>query len=48
MMPDDGPRTALKALLRFDASQLRADQIDLAKTFTNEFAQRANVHPRKA
>jgi NitT/TauT family transport system substrate-binding protein len=41
VMPEDGPRTALKALLRFDASQIRAGQVDLARSFTNEYAKRA-------
>ncbi|MDB5868504.1 MAG: transporter substrate-binding protein [Polaromonas sp.] len=38
--PDEGPRTALKALSSFGAS-IGADKIDLAKTYTNVFAQRA-------
>jgi len=41
LIPDDGPRTALKALAAFEPS-IKPDQIDLAKTFTNEFARRAN------
>lgn len=41
LMPEDGPRTALKALLRFDASQLKPGQVELGKTFTNEYAKRA-------
>lgn len=40
IIPDEGPRTALKALASFDAS-IKADKIDLAKTYTNEFARRA-------
>ena len=40
IIPDDGPRTALKALASFDSS-IKADKIDLAKTYTNEFARRA-------
>ncbi len=40
IIPDDGPRTALKALASFDPS-IKADKIDLAKTYTNEFARRA-------
>ena len=40
ILPDDGPGTALKALASFDAS-IKADKIDLAKTYTNEFARRA-------
>ena len=40
MIPEDGARTALKALASFDSS-IKADKIDLAKTYTNEFARRA-------
>ena len=40
IIPDDGPRTALKALASFDA-RIRPEKVDLAKTYTNEFAQRA-------
>ena len=40
MMPADGPKTALNAIASFDTS-VKADKIDLAKTFTNEFARRA-------
>ena len=40
IIPEEGPRTALKALASFDAS-IKSDRIDLAKTFTNNFAQRA-------
>ncbi|HEX5285360.1 MAG TPA: ABC transporter substrate-binding protein [Polaromonas sp.] len=40
IIPDDGARTALKALASFDPS-IKADKIDLAKTYTNEFARRA-------
>src|SRR5258706_120692 len=40
VVPDDGPRTALKALASFD-STVRADAIDLSRTFTNTFARRA-------
>lgn len=36
----DGPKTALDAIASFDTS-VKADRIDLAKTFTNEFARRA-------
>ena len=39
LMPEDGPRTALKAHLRFD-SALRADSLDLARTYTNEFTRK--------
>jgi NitT/TauT family transport system substrate-binding protein len=40
MFPEDGPRTALKALASFEAG-VRPDKIDLGKTFTNDFARRA-------
>jgi len=40
LMPEDGPRTTLRALSDFDPS-LKADRIELGKTFTNEFARRA-------
>ena len=40
MLPDDGARTALKALASFVPS-IKSDKIDLAKTYTNEFARRA-------
>ena len=40
LMPDDGPRTALRALAGFDAT-VKEDKIRLSSTFTNEFAQRA-------
>lgn len=40
MIPDEGPRTALKALASFDQS-IKADKIELSKTYTNEFAKKA-------
>ncbi|WP_309682911.1 ABC transporter substrate-binding protein [Polaromonas sp.] len=40
LIPEDGVRTALKALASFDPS-IKADKINLAKTYTNEFARRA-------
>ena len=40
IIPDDGPRTALRALASFDSS-VKPDKVDLAKTYTNEFARRA-------
>jgi NitT/TauT family transport system substrate-binding protein len=40
MMPDDGPKTALKALASFEA-EVQPQKIDLSKTYTNEFARRA-------
>jgi len=42
VFPDEGARTALRALASFDAT-LKADRIDLAKTYTNEFALRAKA-----
>jgi NitT/TauT family transport system substrate-binding protein len=39
-MPDDGPRTALRALSSFEP-EVHPDKIELAKTYTNEFARRA-------
>ena len=40
VMTDDGPRTALRALASFEP-EIKPDKIDLAKTYTNEFARRA-------
>lgn len=40
VLPDDGARTALKALASFEPS-VKADKIDLARTYTNDFARRA-------
>ncbi len=40
LMPDNGPRTALRALASFNPD-IKADKIDLTKTFTNAFARRA-------
>lgn len=40
IVPDDGPKTALKALASFETS-IKADKIDLKKIYTNEFARRA-------
>ena len=40
LMPDDGPRTALRALATFEPA-VKAERIDLARTFTNDFARRA-------
>jgi NitT/TauT family transport system substrate-binding protein len=39
LMPDDGPRTVLKALAGFDAG-IRADKIDLARSYSNEFVKK--------
>ncbi|MES2942611.1 MAG: ABC transporter substrate-binding protein [Pseudomonadota bacterium] len=40
IIPEEGTRTALKALASFDPA-IKAEKIDLSKTFTNEFARRA-------
>jgi NitT/TauT family transport system substrate-binding protein len=40
LMPEDGPRTALRALASFEP-EVQPQKIDLAKTYTNEFARRA-------
>jgi NitT/TauT family transport system substrate-binding protein len=40
IMPDEGPRTALRALASFEP-EIKPEKIDLAKTYTNEFARRA-------
>lgn len=40
LLPDEGPKTALKALASFEPS-IKPDRIDLAKTYTNDFARRA-------
>ena len=40
LMPENGPRTALRALAWFNPD-IKAGKVDLAKTFTNAFARRA-------
>lgn len=40
MLPEDGAKTALKALASFEPS-VKADKIELGKTYTNDFARRA-------
>ncbi|WP_332815594.1 ABC transporter substrate-binding protein [Ramlibacter sp.] len=40
VLPDEGARTALRALSSF-LPAVKSDRIDLAKTYTNEFARRA-------
>ena len=40
MLPEEGARTAVKALASVDAT-IRADRIDLGRTYTNDFARRA-------
>jgi NitT/TauT family transport system substrate-binding protein len=42
LFPEEGGKTALRALRSFDAT-LKADKIDLSKTFTNQFALRAKA-----
>ena len=43
MFPDEGGKTALRALASFEPG-LKADKIDLARTYTNEFARKAKLH----
>ena len=40
LMPENGPRTALRALAIFNPD-IKVDKFDLTKTFTNAFARRA-------
>jgi NitT/TauT family transport system substrate-binding protein len=40
IIPDDGARTALKSLASFDPT-IKADKIEIGKTYTNEFARRS-------
>jgi NitT/TauT family transport system substrate-binding protein len=40
ILPDEGARTALKALASFDPA-IKPEKINLAKTYTNDFARRA-------
>ena len=40
LVPAEGPKTALNAIASFDPA-VKADKIDLAKLYTNEFAKRA-------
>ncbi|MCA3237815.1 MAG: ABC transporter substrate-binding protein [Curvibacter sp.] len=42
LFPEDGGRTALRALASFDTT-LKADKIDLGKTWTNQFAARSKA-----
>ncbi len=42
VFPEDGPATALRALKAFEPA-LASKQIDLSKTYTNEFAVKANA-----
>ena len=45
LMPESGPRTAAKALSTFD-SKIDPAKIDLAATFTNDFAKQADLKYR--
>jgi NitT/TauT family transport system substrate-binding protein len=40
LVPAEGPKTALTAIASFDPT-VKADKIDLAKLYTNDFARRA-------
>jgi NitT/TauT family transport system substrate-binding protein len=40
LLPEEGAKTALRALTSFDPA-IKAEKIDLGKTYTNEFARRA-------
>jgi NitT/TauT family transport system substrate-binding protein len=40
MIPDEGPRTAVKVLASFDPA-IKLEKIELAKTYTNAFARKA-------
>jgi NitT/TauT family transport system substrate-binding protein len=40
VLADEGARTALKALVSFDPN-IKADKIDLSRTYTNTFARKA-------
>jgi NitT/TauT family transport system substrate-binding protein len=40
ILPDEGAKTALRALASFEAS-IKPEKIDLSKTYTNDFARRA-------
>jgi NitT/TauT family transport system substrate-binding protein len=40
LMPDDGVRTAIRTLARFDPG-VRPEKVDATRSFTNEFARRA-------
>jgi len=42
VFPEDGAKVALKALASFEPT-VKADKIDLSKTFTNEFARKAKA-----
>ena len=40
MISEEGTKTALKSLIAFDDT-IKADGIDLSRTFTNEYVKRA-------
>jgi NitT/TauT family transport system substrate-binding protein len=40
LIPDDGPRTAVRMLASFDTS-IKAEKIELAKTYTNAFSRKS-------
>ena len=40
LLPEEGAKTALKALASFDTS-IKSDKIDVGRTYTNDFARRA-------
>lgn len=42
LVTEEGPRTALKVLAGFDSS-IKADRIELSKTYSNEFAKKAKA-----
>lgn len=42
LIPEEGPRTALRVLTSFD-SAMKTDKIELAQTYTNEFAMNSKV-----
>lgn len=42
MIADEGPRTAVRVLASFDPT-IRLDKIEVAKTYTNEFARKAKA-----
>lgn len=45
LMPDNGPQTAVRMLSQFDDSQ-QLQRVDLARTYTNEFARSAKARFR--
>ncbi|WP_439114352.1 ABC transporter substrate-binding protein [Hydrogenophaga sp.] len=46
VMPDRGPDTAARVLAQFDDTAQRLQRVDLARTFTNEFARKAKAKYR--